>query len=53
MDLQRGAPPGRPVDRQGFQIGRQKVANLLRDLGYILQANRKAREGSHHPDRDA
>jgi transposase len=39
--------------RQGFRIGRQKVADLLRDLGYSLQANRKTREGSQHPDRDA
>jgi hypothetical protein len=39
--------------RQGFRVGRQKVADLLRDLGYSLQANRKTREGSRHPDRDA
>jgi Rhodopirellula transposase DDE domain len=38
---------------QGFQIGRQKVADLLHDLGYSLQANRKMREGSQHPDRNA
>ena len=30
-----------------------KVAVLLRDLGYSLQANRKRREGKQHPDRDA
>ena len=29
------------------------VSNLLRGLGYSLQGNRKTREGSHHPDRDA
>jgi len=29
------------------------VAKLLRGLGYSLQSNRKTREGSHHPDRDA
>jgi len=29
------------------------VAGLLRELGYSLQANRKTREGSNHPDRDA
>jgi hypothetical protein len=29
------------------------VADLLRELGYSLQANRKAREGTSHPDRDA
>src|SRR5262245_29110526 len=39
--------------QQGFRIGRQKVADLLRELGYSLQANRKTREGSQHPDRNA
>ena len=29
------------------------VAKLLRGLNYSLQANRKTREGSKHPDRDA
>ncbi len=29
------------------------VADLLRTLGYSLQSNRKTREGSKHPDRDA
>jgi transposase len=38
---------------QKFRIGRQKVADLLRELGYSLQANRKTREGSRHPDRNA
>src|SRR5207248_168642 len=38
---------------QGFRVGRQAVAELLRGLGYSLQANRKTREGSRHPDRDA
>ena len=41
------------LKEQGHVIGRQKVAHLLADLGYSLQANRKTREGSHHPDRDA
>lgn len=38
---------------KGYKIGRQKVSELLADLGYSLQANRKVREGSCHPDRDA
>jgi len=38
---------------QGFTVGRQKVAELLRRLKYSPQANRKTREGSRHPDRDA
>jgi len=41
------------LQRQGFTIGRQRVAELLADLGYSLQANRKTREGSQHPDRNA
>ena len=39
--------------RQGFTVGKQKVAELLAALGYSLQANRKTREGSQHPDRNA
>lgn len=38
---------------KGYKIGRQKVSELLSDLGYSLQANRKVSEGSSHPDRDA
>jgi transposase len=38
---------------QGHQVSHQWVAEKLRDLGYSLQANRKTREGSDHPDRDA
>jgi len=38
---------------QGHLVGRQKVANLLAELGYSLQANKKTKEGSaNHPDRD-
>jgi transposase len=36
----------------GFSIGRQKVSELLAELGYSLQSNRKTKEGSSHPDRD-
>lgn len=38
---------------QGYDIGRQKVADLLHALGYSLQANRKSQEGGPHPDRNA
>lgn len=41
------------LQAQRFRIGRQKVAELLHELGYSLQANRKTREGANHPDRDA
>jgi hypothetical protein len=37
----------------GHRIGHNVVADLLRQLNYSLQANRKTREGSHNPDRDA
>lgn len=39
--------------QQGFEIGRTKISEILRGLGYSLQGNRKTREGSDHPDRDA
>ena len=34
-------------------ISHEKVAQLLRDMGYSLQGNRKTEEGVDHPDRDA
>ena len=37
----------------GHMVSHQLVANLLKEAGYTLQANRKSREGSRHPDRDA
>jgi transposase len=37
----------------GHQISYSVVGELLRSLGYSLQANRKTREGASHPDRDA
>jgi hypothetical protein len=41
------------LTRQGHPISANTVAHMLRDLGYSLQANRKTREGDHHPDRNA
>ena len=38
---------------QGFKASQRVVANLLRELHYSCQANRKTREGSHNLDRDA
>jgi transposase len=38
---------------KGHRIGHNVVGDLLRSLGYSLQANRKTREGTDHPDRDA
>jgi hypothetical protein len=39
--------------RQGHAVSHQTVASLLDDMDYSLQANRKIREGSSHPDRNA
>jgi hypothetical protein len=39
--------------RQGYEIGDRKVAQLLHQMGYSLQANVKMLEGSQHPDRNA
>ncbi|MBN2373831.1 ISAzo13 family transposase [bacterium] len=40
------------LNDQGYHIGRQKISELLSDLGYSLQGNRKTMEGDCHPDRD-
>jgi transposase len=37
----------------GYQISQRKVCDLLSELGYSLQSNRKTEEGSNHPDRNA
>jgi hypothetical protein len=37
----------------GHRVSHNTVAALLRTLDYSLQANRKTREGTSHPDRDA
>ncbi len=37
----------------GHDVSHQLVLELLYAGGYSLQANRKSREGSNHPDRDA
>ena len=41
------------LQRQGHAVSHQTVSELLHDLGYSLQANRKVLEGSSHPDRNA
>ena len=38
---------------KGHTVSHQTVSELLHDMGYSLQANRKVLEGSSHPDRDA
>jgi hypothetical protein len=41
------------LQARGHAVGARKVAQLLHDLDYRLQAPRKKREGKQHPDRDA
>jgi len=41
------------LGKQGRKLSPQKVADLLHEMGYSLQANRKVVEGASHPDRDA
>jgi hypothetical protein len=38
---------------RGYQVSHTVVAELLKTLGFRLQANSKSREGASHPDRDA
>jgi DNA-binding phage protein len=39
--------------QQGHQVSYPVVAELLHELDYSLQANRKTKEGEGHPDRNA
>lgn len=41
------------LNRQGHQVSHRLVAELLQEMGYSLQANRKTSEGASHPDRNA
>lgn len=41
------------LHREGHAVSDRTVAKLLHDAGYSLQSNRKTREGSAHPDRNA
>jgi len=41
------------LNRMGHKTSHRMVAELLKTMGYSLQANRKTIEGSAHPDRDA
>lgn len=43
---------GELTDRR-HPISHEKVAQLLREMNYSLQSNRKTEEGEDHPDRDA
>src|SRR5207253_8169984 len=39
--------------RRKHPVSHAKVAQILHDLHYSLQSNRKTEEGQDHPDRDA
>jgi hypothetical protein len=43
----------RELRAQGYSVGRTKISKILRSMGYSLQGNRKTREGTDHPDRNA
>lgn len=41
------------LNRKGHNISHVTVSNLLHNLGYSLQSNRKTKDGASHPDRNA
>jgi Rhodopirellula transposase DDE domain len=41
------------LERMGHRASHRMVAELLHEMDYSLQSNRKTLEGSSHPDRDA
>jgi transposase len=41
------------LKNKGHAVSHQVVADLLHELEYSLQANRKTNEGANHPDRNA
>jgi transposase len=41
------------LNRMGHKTSHRMVAEILHEMEYSLQANRKTLEGSSHPDRDA
>lgn len=42
----------RELTQQGFPVSHSLVGELLHEMGYSLQANRKTAEGKQHPDRN-
>ena len=53
MDLQEPQTIARELGEQGHRISHVSVGILLKELGYSLQGDRKALEGTNHLDRDA
>jgi transposase len=40
------------LEQEGYNVSKDTVADLLKELGYSLQGNQKKREGAQHPDRN-
>ena len=41
------------LNTRGYSVSDRTIAQLLREMGYSLQSNRKVAEGKQHPDRNA
>jgi hypothetical protein len=41
------------LKQYGYKISHETTRKAMIDLGYSLQSNKKTKEGSNHPDRDA
>lgn len=41
------------LQAMGHDVSQRTVCDLLSELGYSLQSNRKTKEGANHPDRNA
>jgi hypothetical protein len=41
------------LEAKGYRVSQRTLANLLKELGYSLQGNKKKQEGAQHPDRNA
>lgn len=41
------------LEVKGYRLSKHSLANLLKELGYSLQGNRKKQEGAQHLDRNA
>ena len=42
----------RALEERGYEVSHRVIGEMLRQLGYSLQANVKTLEGSSHPDRN-
>jgi transposase len=41
------------LKKEGYEVSHELIRQILRNLGYSLQSNKKTQEGGNHPDRDA